>query len=181
LSLTRRMPSPGGDRGQVLILTALSMTVLLGVAALTLDASFMYDKRNKLGPPRPRANGAMRTGTLACSRRTRSVRRSGGADATTSTRQSGTTVIVNHPPLSGPYTATSITSRSTRRSPSTFIGVLSMVQHHARRSCGGRHESAAPCITRWPRLEHLISFSPGASSVLTMPAAPSSRRHLNVQ
>jgi len=46
---------PGGDRGQgngesgsILILTALTMAVLLGIAALSLDISFMYDKQNRL-------------------------------------------------------------------------------------------------------------------------------------
>ena len=37
-----------GERGQILLLTALSMTTLLAMAALSIDASFMYDKRNRL-------------------------------------------------------------------------------------------------------------------------------------
>ena len=37
-----------GERGQVIVLTALSMTMLLGIAALSVDAAFMYDKRNRL-------------------------------------------------------------------------------------------------------------------------------------
>src|SRR5438552_3094845 len=37
-----------GESGQILILTAVAMTALLGVAALSIDASFMYDKRNRL-------------------------------------------------------------------------------------------------------------------------------------
>ncbi len=37
-----------GESGSILILTALSMVVLLGIAALALDVSFMYDKRNRL-------------------------------------------------------------------------------------------------------------------------------------
>jgi hypothetical protein len=42
-------PTPVRDqRGQILIVTVLSMTVLLGVAALSIDASFMYDRRNLL-------------------------------------------------------------------------------------------------------------------------------------
>src|SRR5262245_52767376 len=36
------------DRGQILLLTALATTALIGMAALTLDASLMYDTRNKL-------------------------------------------------------------------------------------------------------------------------------------
>jgi len=37
-----------GERGQILIITALGMIMLLGVAGLSIDASYMYDKRNKL-------------------------------------------------------------------------------------------------------------------------------------
>src|SRR5438094_4751015 len=37
-----------GERGQMLIVTMLVMTAMLGITALAIDASFMYDKRNKL-------------------------------------------------------------------------------------------------------------------------------------
>jgi len=37
-----------GERGQILILTALTMTVLLATAALSIDAAYMYDRRNIL-------------------------------------------------------------------------------------------------------------------------------------
>lgn len=37
-----------GERGQILIMTALAMTAMLGVAALAIDTAFMYDKRNHL-------------------------------------------------------------------------------------------------------------------------------------
>jgi len=47
LSMVKRTPVRD-ERGQILILTALSMTVLLGMAVLSIDASFMYDKRNRL-------------------------------------------------------------------------------------------------------------------------------------
>jgi hypothetical protein len=33
----------GDDRGQILILAAVAMTALFGIAALSSDASFMYD------------------------------------------------------------------------------------------------------------------------------------------
>src|SRR5689334_8299547 len=39
----------GNERGAILILTALVLTALLGITALALDASFMYDKRNAFG------------------------------------------------------------------------------------------------------------------------------------
>ncbi len=40
--------TPTAERGSILILTALSLTVLLGIAALSIDASLMYDTRNQL-------------------------------------------------------------------------------------------------------------------------------------
>jgi hypothetical protein len=36
------------EKGQLLIITALGLVMLLGVTALSIDASFMYDKRNHL-------------------------------------------------------------------------------------------------------------------------------------
>lgn len=36
------------ERGSILLLTALSMVVLLGITALAVDASFMYTERNRL-------------------------------------------------------------------------------------------------------------------------------------
>ncbi len=45
----RRGPTPGrSERGSILILTALMMTVLLGVAAFSVDVSFGFDLRNRL-------------------------------------------------------------------------------------------------------------------------------------
>src|SRR5262245_16864717 len=40
--------SAGDARGQILIMTAVSMFLLLGVAALSIDASFLYSRRNRL-------------------------------------------------------------------------------------------------------------------------------------
>ena len=37
-----------GERGQILIITAVSMVAILGVAALAIDASYLYDKRQKM-------------------------------------------------------------------------------------------------------------------------------------
>lgn len=41
--------SPSSERGSVLILVALSMVCLLSVAALSVDASFAFDLKNRLG------------------------------------------------------------------------------------------------------------------------------------
>ncbi len=47
-ALVAKRTPVGDQRGQILIVTVLSMTVLLGFAALSIDASFMYDRRNQL-------------------------------------------------------------------------------------------------------------------------------------
>src|SRR4030095_9423847 len=36
------------EKGQLLIITALGLVMLLGITAFSIDASFMYDKRNRL-------------------------------------------------------------------------------------------------------------------------------------
>ena len=48
LTSSKRRCRNDGESGSILILTALSMAVLLGIAALSIDVSFMYDKRNIL-------------------------------------------------------------------------------------------------------------------------------------
>src|SRR4026207_817471 len=53
------------ERGQILILTALSMPVLLAIAALSIDASYMYDRRNKLYAA---ADAAAKAGAIEVSR-----------------------------------------------------------------------------------------------------------------
>ena len=36
------------EHGQILVVTAVSLVALLGIAALSIDAAYMYDQRNKL-------------------------------------------------------------------------------------------------------------------------------------
>ena len=43
-TLTRR----DGQRGQIVVFVAVSLLALLGIGALSIDAAYMYDKRNKL-------------------------------------------------------------------------------------------------------------------------------------
>ena len=45
--MTTRTPT-ADDRGQLLIITAFAMTAMLGIAALSIDAAYLYDKRNTL-------------------------------------------------------------------------------------------------------------------------------------
>ena len=102
-----RLHVRNSERGSILILTALSMTVLLGIAALSLDISFMYDKRNRLHAA---ADAAAKSGAFEV-RRDSSISLT---DLQTFANQqvsahgfnpAGTTsVVVHHPPTSGAFT-----------------------------------------------------------------------------
>ncbi len=48
LRLTQRRRSARNERGQIVLMSALVLPVILGIAALAIDASFMYEKRNRL-------------------------------------------------------------------------------------------------------------------------------------
>jgi Putative Flp pilus-assembly TadE/G-like len=113
------------ESGQILILTALSLVVTLGIAALSIDASFMYDKRNRLHAA---ADAAAKTAAIEVKRGNSSqtnLEAFANQQVTAHGFNPGTTtvVVINHPPLSGPYTGNSgfveaIVSEAT----STFFG-----------------------------------------------------------
>ncbi len=95
-----------GESGSILILTALSMVVLLGIAALSLDVSFMYDKRNRL-------HAAADAGAKSAAFELQRNSSISLTDLRTFANQqvsahgfnpAGTTnVVVNHPPASGAF------------------------------------------------------------------------------
>jgi hypothetical protein len=95
-----------GESGSILILTALSMVVLLGIAALSLDVSFMYDKRNRL-------HAAADAGAKSAAFELQRNFSISLTDLRTFANQqvsahgfnpAGTTsVVVNHPPASGAF------------------------------------------------------------------------------
>src|SRR5215210_2462762 len=94
----------GQESGQILVLTAVSMIALLGISALTLDASFMYAKRNRLHAA---ADAAAKSGAIEVIRNA-GVSQSSletfadqqvAANGFVSTRLGGTTsVVINHGP-----------------------------------------------------------------------------------
>src|SRR5438552_17087085 len=98
------------ERGQILIVNVASLVMLLGVAALSIDASFMYDKRNKLYA----AADAAAKSAAAEVHRNASI---SSTDLQTFANHEvsalgfdpggSTTVTVNHPPTSGPFTCAS--------------------------------------------------------------------------
>ena len=105
-----------GERGQILIVTVLSMTVLLGMAALSIDASFMYDRRNVLHAAADAAAKSVAaelqrnsglTATDARNFANQQVVAHGlvpGACGTTATGIAG--VCLNFPPATGPFAGT---------------------------------------------------------------------------
>src|SRR5689334_20931616 len=48
ITTLNRMRGAHQDSGQILVLTTVSMIALLGIMAISLDASFMFEKRNQL-------------------------------------------------------------------------------------------------------------------------------------
>jgi Flp pilus assembly protein TadG len=101
------------ERGQILVLTALSMTVLLGMAALSIDASFMFDTRNKLhaaadaaaktGAFEVRRNPSVTSGALLNFANQQVTSHGLTAGACGSTTAGTTAVCINHPPATGPF------------------------------------------------------------------------------
>ena len=125
------------DAGQILVLAAVSMIALLGIAALTLDTSFMFDKRNQLHAA---ADAAAKSAAIEI------IRNSGvsqasleafadqqvGAHGFVSSRLGGTTsVVINRGPSSGPFAGNvnyveAIVSEATSTFFGTLLGFVSM-------------------------------------------------------
>lgn len=164
----RNINSVTGERGQILLLTAFSMVVLLGIGALSLDASYMYDKRNTLYAA---ADAAAKSGAIEV-RRTPTISQTSlenfanqqvNAHGLTAASCLTTTldlsaVCVHHPPASGPFTGNAgyvevIVSQRT----STFLGVILGMTNMtpAARAVAGS-SSAEQCI---------VTLSPGMTSM----------------
>jgi Flp pilus assembly protein TadG len=122
------------DSGQILILTALSMTVLLGIAALSIDACYMFDKRNRLHAA---ADAAAKTGALEVQRDLTISNTVLQAFANQQVAAHGfnpsgpTNVVVNHPPSTGPFAGNvgyveAIVSERTNTFFGVVLGITSM-------------------------------------------------------
>ena len=126
----QRVQSRGQD-GQILVLTSVSMIALLGIMALSLDASFMYEKRNRLHAA---ADAAAKSAAIEILRNAVVTQTSLESFADQQvvahgfvpTRQSGTTsVVVNRPPSSGPFaTNTNYVEAIVSESTSTFFAKI---------------------------------------------------------
>ncbi len=148
-----RLHLKNSERGSILILTALSMTVLLGIAALSLDVSFMYDKRNRLHAA---ADAAAKSGAFEV-KRDSSISLT---DLQTFANQqvsahgfnpAGTTsVVVHHPPTSGAFSGNAgyveaIVSEPTATFFGTILGWTSMTP--GARAVAGTSNNLACFIT----------------------------------
>ena len=97
-------PRPRQETGSIPVMTALMLTVLLGITALAIDAALMYDQRNLLGAA---ADAAALAGA-------KEVKRGGSPNLQTFANHEvvmhgfnpggATTVEVHHPPIDGSFT-----------------------------------------------------------------------------
>jgi hypothetical protein len=96
------------ESGQILVLTAVTMVALLGIAALALDVSYMFDKRNRLHAA---ADAAAKSAAIEVFRNPSVSQASLEAFADqqvqalgfSPSRLGGTvSVVINHPPVVGP-------------------------------------------------------------------------------
>jgi Flp pilus assembly protein TadG len=99
------------ERGQILIITAVSLVMLLSVAALAIDASYMYETRNQLHAA---ADAAAKVAAIELRRQsslsiTELERFAGeqvnamGLSAAACGATSGASVCLYHPPQTGPF------------------------------------------------------------------------------
>jgi hypothetical protein len=143
------------DTGQILVLAAVSMIALLGIAALTLDTSFMYAKRNRLhsaadAAAKSAAIEVLRNPGVSLASLEAFADEQVGAHGFVSSRLGGTTsVVINRGPSSGPFAGNinyveAIISEST----STFFGkILGFVSMTPLASAVAGAGNPANCLT----------------------------------
>jgi hypothetical protein len=160
--MTNPFSRTGDDRGQILLLTAFSMVALLGMAALALDASFMYDKRNRLYAA---ADAAAKSGAIE-------VRRNAGvADSELQTFADhavtlhgftpgvATNVTVHHAPVSGPFTGNvNYVEVIVDEPTSTFVGTILGLANMTPRARAVAGTSSGPnCLVTFEDLDLGVS------------------------
>jgi Flp pilus assembly protein TadG len=93
------------EDGSILVMTAVVLVVLLGMTALTLDAAYLYDLRNRMGAAADAAAVAA-SKELASTTNNDDLTRFGREAASRSVDINTVTVTVHHPPQNGPYNCT---------------------------------------------------------------------------
>jgi putative Flp pilus-assembly TadE/G-like protein len=139
------------EQGSIVVMTAVSLVMLLGMTALAIDASFLYDSRDRMGAA---ADAAARAAALELGRTSDAAvlthygqdasARLGFADGT-----NGVHVTVNHPPLAGPFAGDAhyVEATVSRLTPTFFLRALGThtMTTSNRATAGGN--LTPPCIT----------------------------------
>jgi putative Flp pilus-assembly TadE/G-like protein len=132
-------------------MTAVSLVMLLGMTALAIDASFLYDSRDRMGAA---ADAAARAAALELGRTNdAAVLTHYGQDASArlgfAEGTDGVHVTVNHPPLAGPFAGDAhyVEATVSRPIPTFFLRALGThrMTTSNRATAGGN--LAPPCIT----------------------------------
>jgi len=118
-----------GERGQILVFTAVSLVALMGIAALSIDASHLYDRRNRLYAA---ADAAAKSAAFAMYRRPSSDLYAFashelavmGLTPVTCGSTGGASLCVYSPPVSGPFTSSPgyVEVVVSEQSTATFFG-----------------------------------------------------------
>lgn len=129
-----------GKRGQIVVLTSVSIVTLIGLVALATDVGSLYSVRRRIQTAADAAAvagvTALRTGQSVTS----SAKTGSGLDGFTD-GQNGTTVTVNNPPATGTYAGNSsyVEVVVKQTAPTYFLKVLgySSIPVSARAVAGG--------------------------------------------
>src|SRR5262245_49583898 len=125
-----RSTHPSGERGQIVVFAAVSMVALLGMAAFSIDAAYMYDYRNKLYAA---ADAAAKSGAFAYKENTGSnlfefgkheLTLLGLTPVVSCASTGGTSLCIHSRPWTGPYAGDPnfVEAIVTRPQTSTFFG-----------------------------------------------------------
>jgi Flp pilus assembly protein TadG len=139
------------ERGSIVVMTALSLVMLLGVTALAIDASFLYENRDRMGAA---ADAAAKAAALELARTndTAALTRYGEDAAALlgfTNGANGISVTVNHPPLAGAFAADAryVEAVVSRPIPTFWLRTLgtTVMTTSNRATAGGSMKP--PCIT----------------------------------
>jgi Flp pilus assembly protein TadG len=166
------------ERGQLLVITAVAGLMLVSVAALSINAAFAYDRRNRLYAA---ADAAAKSGAIEVERNAsisqtaleafanQQVAAHGFTPAACGSL-TGTSVCVYHPPVSGPYLGNSnfVEAVVSHRIPTFFGTVLALTQMNPGARAVGRPRAG----TRLPRRAEDAAVAERHS-----PVGPGHRQH----
>jgi hypothetical protein len=143
------MDARRSDRGQIIPIVALGLTVLMGSAALAVDVGFWrYQQRLEQAAADSAAIAGANTIPFAA---TNSVSATAATDATTNGFTDGTagaTVAVNWPPQSGPNAGNTkaVEVVISKAQPRFFAGIFGNTQSVSARAVAALSEAGAGCI-----------------------------------